>query len=83
MNKAAKLRAKLLSGKGYHNFSFADLGALLAGFGFILDRQDGTSHQVWKHPAIPTALMNVQAVHGKAKPYQLRQLRDIVREHNL
>ena len=83
MHKAEKLKAKLLARQGYHNFSFSDLGELLASLGFVLDRHDGTSHQVWKHPAIPAAFVNVQSVHGKSKPYQLRQIRDIVREHNL
>jgi predicted RNA binding protein YcfA (HicA-like mRNA interferase family) len=81
MNKADKLKAKVLSGKGYHNFSFSDLAVLLAGLGFVLDRQE-SSHQVWKHPAVPT-LVNVQSVKGKAKPYQLRQLREIIKEHRL
>lgn len=81
MNKAAKLKVKLLAGRGYHNFSFAELGTLLVGLGFTLDRQEG-SHQVWQHQAVKKSV-NVQSVHGKAKPYQLRQIRDIVREHNL
>ncbi len=81
MNKAEKLKIKLLAGQGYHNFSFGDLGALLAGLGFTLDRQEG-SHQVWQHPNVQKSV-NVQSVHGKAKPYQLRQIRDLVREHKL
>ncbi|MGH8019396.1 MAG: type II toxin-antitoxin system HicA family toxin [Opitutaceae bacterium] len=81
MNKAEKLKARLLARQGYHNFSFADARAMLKGLGFRLDRQEG-SHQVWQHPAV-AAPVNIQDFKGKAKPYQLDQIRKIVREHKL
>ena len=81
MSKTDKVKVKLLSGKGYHNFSFSELATLLSGLGFVLDRQEG-SHHVWQHSKVKNSV-NVQSVHGKAKPYQLRQIRDIIREYKL
>jgi predicted RNA binding protein YcfA (HicA-like mRNA interferase family) len=81
MNKAEKVKLRLLAGQGYHNFAFSDLQLLLKSLGFRLDRQEG-SHQAWRHSIIPQAV-NIQSVHGQCKPYQLRQIRDIIKEHNL
>ena len=69
MNKADKLKAKLLAGQGYHNFSFSDLATLLKALGFVHDRTTG-SHHWFKHPRIAEPV-NIQPVHGQAKPYQL------------
>ena len=66
---------------GSRNVRFADLGRLLVAFGFVLDRQSG-SHRIWRHPA-SRARMNVQPMRGKAKPYQLRQLVEIVESEGL
>ena len=81
MNKADKLKAKLLANQGYHNFAFHDLVTLLKALGFVHDRTRG-SHQWYKHPQIPEPV-NIQSFGGQAKPYQLRQVRDIIEEHQL
>jgi len=81
VNKADKFKAKLLAGEGFHNFSFNDLVTLLKSLGFVHDRTKG-SHRWFKHPQIPEPV-NIQPVQGKAKPYQLRQVRDIIKEHRL
>lgn len=53
------------------NIKFTDFVNLVEGFGFKLDRVSG-SHHIFKHPEIPE-LLNLQEVHGEAKPYQIRQ----------
>ncbi len=80
MNQAEKLKAKLLAGQGYHNFSFDDLMFLLSALGFT-HRQEG-SHHVFTRAGL-MARINIQSQNGKAKPYQLRQVRRILKEHNL
>jgi predicted RNA binding protein YcfA (HicA-like mRNA interferase family) len=80
MNKAEKLKAKLLAGQGYHNFSFDDLVMLLESLGFTM-RQRG-SHHWFTLPNIADAI-NIQPRNGQCKPYQLRQVRDFIKTHNL
>lgn len=81
MNKADKLKARLLAGPGYHNFAFSDAVLLLNSLGFAFDHIRG-GHHWFKHPRIPQPV-NLQPIQGQCKPYQLRQIRDIIREHNL
>lgn len=69
-----------------HNISFVELCHLVEGLGFILDRQEGTSHRIYQHPALLDrieARVNIQSDHGKAKPYQVRQILDLIDKHNL
>jgi predicted RNA binding protein YcfA (HicA-like mRNA interferase family) len=61
--------------------AFRDLERLLAGLGFELRRVSG-SHYIFQHPRVPRPL-NVQPHRGEAKPYQLRQLRDMIVEFGL
>ena len=45
-------------------------------FGYRLDRISG-SHHIFEHPQA-TRPLNLQNLHGQAKPYQIRQfLRDV------
>jgi len=78
MNKHKVLK-KLLSGS--KNIRFADLVACAEGFGFRLARVSG-SHHIYVHPDVPE-LINLQDVDGKAKPYQIRQLLQIVEQYDL
>jgi hypothetical protein len=48
---------------------------------FELRRVSG-SHHVFAHPDIPQ-LINLQAVRGQAKPYQIRQLVRLVERYDL
>lgn len=50
-------------------------------FGFWLDRING-SHHIFVHPDVPE-LVNLQNVKGKAKPYQVKQLLQIIEQYNL
>ena len=60
---------------------FRDFERLLTGLGFRLDRVTG-SHHIYLHPKV-TRPMNIQPIGKDAKPYQVRQLRDMIVEHGL
>jgi len=64
-----------------HNVRFQDLLALAEALGFRVTRTEG-SHHILTHPGIPE-LLNLQDVKGEAKPYQVRQLLQLVERHNL
>lgn len=74
-----KVLAKALAGS--KNIRFSEAVALVEGFGFRLSRVKG-SHHIFAHPHVQE-LVNLQEVRGKAKPYQLRQLLEIVERYNL
>ena len=77
--KKRKLLQKLLSNSKNIRFSDAVSGADM--FGFRLDRIDG-SHYIFVHPNVPE-LINLQNMNGKAKPYQVKQLLQIIEQYNL
>ncbi len=60
---------------------FRDLQRLLEKLGFRLSRVSG-SHHIYVHPNV-TRPINIQPYHKDAKPYQVRQLRDIIEEFGL
>ena len=64
-----------------NNVSFNELISLAKDFGFQLDRVQG-SHHIFKHPQL-IELINLQEVHGEAKPYQIRQLLRLIERYNL
>jgi predicted RNA binding protein YcfA (HicA-like mRNA interferase family) len=78
MNKQ-KLLAKALSGS--KNIRFHEAMALAEAFGFRLSRVRG-SHHILVHSGV-RELVNLQEVGGKAKPYQIRQLLELVERYNL
>lgn len=69
----------VLSGRG--TISFRDFERLLPRLGFRLDRISG-SHHIYLHPQVSRPL-NIQPFGKDAKPYQVRQLRDMIREFEL
>ena len=74
-----KLLRKLLSGS--KNIRFSEAVTCAEAFGFRLTRISG-SHHIFVHPKVPE-LINLQNVKGKAKPYQIKQLLQIVERYNL
>jgi predicted RNA binding protein YcfA (HicA-like mRNA interferase family) len=78
MNKR-KLLAKAIIGS--KNLRFSEAVRLAEAFGFRLSRVRG-SHHVFSHPTL-RELVNLQEVGGKAKPYQVRQLLDLVERYNI
>lgn len=78
MNKKRVL-AKILSGS--RNIRFAELTALVEALGFTLSRTSG-SHHIYQHPQA-AAPINLQNVNGQAKPYQARQVVEIMERSGL
>ncbi|MCG3179732.1 MAG: hypothetical protein BIFFINMI_02074 [Phycisphaerae bacterium] len=75
-----KLLQRIANGN-LKNIRFADLVALVEGFGFVFDRQAG-SHRLFVHPGVDE-LLNLQPEGKDAKPYQVRQLLQLVEDYNL
>jgi predicted RNA binding protein YcfA (HicA-like mRNA interferase family) len=76
---ARKTLQKILSGS--KNVRFAEMVGLVQAFGFHSARTSG-SHHIFTHPGVPE-LVNLQNVHGQAKPYQVRQFMKLVEKYNL
>ena len=74
-----KLLEKILAGS--KNVRFDDMVKLVEGFGLRLSRVKG-SHHIFVHPAV-RELVNLQNVHGEAKPYQIQQFLRLVERYNL
>ncbi len=66
---------------GSRNLRFGDVLALARAFGFELVRVSG-SHHILSHPIV-RELVNLQDVSGQAKPYQVRQLMELVERYSL
>lgn len=77
--KARKTYDKILAGS--RNIRFDDLCQLAKAFGFLLDRTSG-SHHIFRHPHGLTLNFQPDRNH-QAKPYQIRQLLDLVEENGL
>jgi hypothetical protein len=71
-----RLRGGALSG-----VRFRDVVRLALALGFDLQRTSG-SHHILAHPDVPE-LLNLQEVGGEAKPYQVRQLLQLVERYSL
>ena len=63
------------------NVSYSDFVELVLAFGFVYARKRG-SHRYYHHHAIPKRL-DLQPLKGEAKPYQIRQFLDTIREYGL
>lgn len=77
--KKQKMLKRLLAGS--KNIRFTELMACTESFGFQLKHVSG-SHHIYTHPSIPE-LLNLQNVKGKAKPYQIKQLLQLIEQNNL
>ncbi len=75
MSKWVKFWERLDGAQADNNIEFAELISYLERLGWSLFSQ-GTSHRVYKHPLVPVAV-NIQARRdGKAKSYQVKQVRE-------
>lgn len=70
-----------LSAGHVKNVRFADLIALVEALGFTLVRRRG-SHDVYSRPGV-VELVNLQEVGGQAKPYQIRQVLQLIERYDL
>jgi predicted RNA binding protein YcfA (HicA-like mRNA interferase family) len=82
MSKFEKMLLKLMSGKSDNNLSINELKSFLNQLGFI-ERQASGSHTLYKKTGIPE-IINIQSTKdGQAKPYQVKQIRDIILKYKL
>ena len=77
-----KIYNTVVGGQSDANIRFADLKNLILALGFIFKGQK-CSHAGYYHPSVH-ARINIQpSKDGKAKPYQVKQLRDIINLYGL
>ncbi|MDR0220320.1 MAG: type II toxin-antitoxin system HicA family toxin [Lachnospiraceae bacterium] len=69
------------SGTADNNISFTDFQNLIVDLGFEYQRQEG-SHMIYRHKK-HRVIMNIQRDGNKAKDYQVRQLRNIIKKYSL
>ncbi len=75
MGKYEKLLARILHGKSDADVAFADLCNLLERLGF--ETRVRGSHRLFRKKDVKEKI-NLQEEGGKAKPYQVRQVRNII-----
>ena len=80
MGKNEKLLATILGGRSDQNIPFLDLCRILKALGFE-ERVRG-SHHIFSKNAVHE-IINIQDKEGKAKPYQVKQIRNIILKHKL
>jgi hypothetical protein len=78
----SELYARIL--RSPNNVRFGELCALAEYAGFHFRRQKG-SHQIFTNPNLVglNGMMNFQEENGKAKPYQVRQLLNVIEKYEL
>ena len=70
----------VLSGTADANIAFSDLLKLLERLGFS-QRVRGSHHIFWKEGVLE--ILNVQPRGNKAKPYQVKQVRNVILKYKL
>jgi len=80
MQKHEKLIRKILSASSDANIQFEDLRSLLEYLGFEM-RVRG-SHHIFRKEGIIKKI-NIQREGNKAKPYQVKQVRNVILEYKL
>jgi predicted RNA binding protein YcfA (HicA-like mRNA interferase family) len=80
MSKFDKLKQKIADGKSDANINFEDLRNLILALGF--DERIKGSHHSYRKEGI-TEKPNLQRDGSKAKSYQVRQIREILKKYDL
>ena len=81
MSKVEKTILKILSGASDKNINFDEIVMVLNHFNFVL-RIKGSHHIFYRNDV--ENIINIQpAKDGKAKPYQVKQVRDIILKYRL
>jgi hypothetical protein len=80
MGKQEKLLIQILNGQSDTNINFHDLLSLMNGLGF--DKRVSGSHHILRKEGILEKI-NLQKEGNKAKPYQIRQVRNIILKYKL
>lgn len=80
MDKLEKILDLILRGGGEQNIAFDDLLYLLESLGF--EKRIKGSHHVFSKDGIDE-IVNIQPAGGKAKPYQVKQVRHIIVKYKM
>jgi hypothetical protein len=80
MGRPAKTLARVLRGTSDANIAFDDLCGLLRHLGF--DERVKGSHHIFTRDGV-AEILNLQPKGGKAKAYQVAQVRDVLVENGL
>ncbi len=80
MSRRTKLRQRILEGRSESNIRFDELRALLLRLGFV-ERVRG-SHHIFRKEGVNERL-NLQREGSNAKPYQVRQVRQVILKYKL
>jgi len=78
----SKIYIAVKSGTSDNNIRFTDLKNLIYALGFMFKGQKG-SHAGYYHPGTNARISIQPTKDGKAKPYQVKQLRDIINLYGL
>ncbi len=80
MNRHERLLQTILRGRSDANIRFSDLRALMTYLGFE-ERIRGSHHLFGKDGIVE--IVNLQSRSGHAKPYQVRQVRQLILKYRL
>ena len=80
MGKQEKTLLKVLSGTVDANINFQDLCHLLEYLGF--EKRIRGSHYIFTKKEV-LEILNIQSKQGKAKPYQVKQIRKVITEYGI
>lgn len=80
MGKLEKMLWQVLSGAADNHLRFDELRGLLLRLGFE-ERQRG-SHHIFTRSDVEE-ILNLQERHGNAKPYQVKQVRDVILKYRM
>jgi len=80
MGRRRKLLERILGGRSDANVPFEQTRTLLRALGFS-ESIKGSHHKFIREGI--EELINLQEVEGKCKPYQVRQMREVILKYNL
>ncbi len=80
MSQLQKLLLSVLSGQGDQSISFLELVKLLSRLEF--DKRIKGSHHIFTKPGVDE-IINIQAKGSAAKPYQVKQVRELIVKYKL
>ncbi|HSJ49118.1 MAG TPA: type II toxin-antitoxin system HicA family toxin [Gammaproteobacteria bacterium] len=80
MGKFEKLLETILRGTSDTNIAFDDLRSMMLHLGF--EERIRGSHHIYRKAGVEERI-NLQRAGNKAKPYQVRQVRDIILNNHL
>jgi predicted RNA binding protein YcfA (HicA-like mRNA interferase family) len=81
MSRVEKVTARILSGRADKNLDFDDLCYILERAGFKARSGKG-SHRIYSREGV-AEIINIQPRNAKAKPYQVKQVRELLLKYKI